>query len=44
MQVSTIQKSKELDNNQDDILLEQIETIDNTLSDHFSELLIVDDS
>ena len=44
MQVSTVQKNKKINNDQDDILLEQIEKIDNTLSDHFSELLIVDDS
>lgn len=41
MQVNTVQK---IDNNQGDILLEQIEEVDNTLSNHFSKLITVDDS
>ena len=44
MQVSTVQENKKIDGSQDDIFLEQIEETDNTLANHFSELLIVDDS
>jgi len=44
MQVDAVQEIKKIEDTKDDILLGEIEKLDSSLTDNFSEVLIIDDA